>query len=110
MNYVLHCQGCHLEDGSATGEEIPALTEAINFLTVPGGREFLIQVPGVANAPVSDQELTQLLNWVLKEFSLSQLPENFLPYTVDEVHYYRNKPLDAVKNIRKQLLDSMTNL
>jgi hypothetical protein len=33
-----------------------------------GGRDYLLRVPGVAQAPLSDERLAHLLNWILGEF------------------------------------------
>jgi cytochrome c553 len=50
--YMLGCQGCHLEDGRGFPQRgVPALNEFVgNFLKVPGGREYLVQVPGAAQS------------------------------------------------------------
>jgi hypothetical protein len=75
-----------------------------NFLHVEGGREFIVQVPGSANAPINDQELRDVLNWMLVEFSAAQMPDNFIPYTADEVGRLRRQPLIDVNGTREQLI------
>jgi len=104
FNYVLHCQGCHLADGSETLGKIPALIAAGRFLSVEGGREFLVQVPGVSLSVIDDDELAELVNWVLYEFSPNDLPENFEPYNAEEVARYRQNPLVEVAKVRAELL------
>ena len=50
VDYMLNCQGCHLPDGSGfPARQVPDLRNRMgSFLSVPGGREYLVQVPGTA--------------------------------------------------------------
>lgn len=69
-DYLLHCMGCHLADGSGTPPGIPALRERVGYyLRLPGGRDYLLRVPGASNAPLSDARLAGVLNWVVTEFA-----------------------------------------
>ena len=107
-NYTLHCQGCHLEDGSASADKVPALAGSVaRFLRAPEGRAFLVRVPGVANAPLADAELVALLEWTLRRFDAANLPADFVPYTADEVHRLRAEPLVDVAPARRRLLDEI---
>jgi len=55
LDYAVTCQGCHRADGAGTPGTVPALAGSVGkFLRVPGGREFLVRVPGVAQAPLDD--------------------------------------------------------
>ena len=52
LNYMLNCQGCHAVDDGRGLNDIPAMADFVGkFLTVDGGRAYLVQVPGSANAP-----------------------------------------------------------
>ena len=105
QNYILNCQGCHLPDASGSPGLVPKMKDFVgNFLHVEGGREFIVQVPGSANAPINDQELRDVLNWMLVEFSAAQMPDNFIPYTADEVGRLRRQPLIDVNGTREQLI------
>lgn len=107
VDYMLNCQGCHLPDGGGAGD-VPRMRDFVgNFLKVPGGREFLVQVPGSANAPLDDARLAQLLNWMLLEISRDQLPADFRPYTAREVGEYRTTPLHDVLQTRAQLIQKI---
>ena len=59
INYMLNCQGCHRPDGSGTADNaVPEMKNFVgNFLKVAGGRAFLVQVPGSANAALDDTQL-----------------------------------------------------
>lgn len=94
QNWILQCQGCHRADASGTAETTPAMNGVIaKFLKVPGGREFLIQVPGVSTAPLTDASLASLVNWTLWTFDKQNVPEDFEPYTASEVGGLRKSPL-----------------
>jgi hypothetical protein len=77
------------------------------FLRVPGGREYLARVPGVAQAPLDDAQTAAVLNWVLQRFSRAELPADFTPYTADEVHRLRQTPLEDVEKERAKLLAAL---
>lgn len=110
INYMLNCQGCHLPRGEGVGD-IPQMKNFVgNFLKVPGGRAFLVQVPGSANAALDDAALAELLNWMLLEISADQLPADFQPYTAPEVGRYRASPLSDVNAIRLPLIQKIAQL
>ncbi len=103
-NYILRCMGCHLVDGSATPDHIPALRGVDRFLSVEGGREYLIRVPGVSLSILGDQELADLMNWVLLRFGTSGLGADLTPYTPAEVAEYRKLPFTGVNSVRLALI------
>lgn len=105
VNYTLHCQGCHLVDGAGTPNKVPALKNEVGrFLHVDGGREYLVQVPGTSQSPMTDAEIAEVLNWILKNFSADQLPAEFIPYTGEEVSKLRPEPLANVNDTRESLV------
>lgn len=105
QNYMLNCQGCHLPDGSGSPGNVPKLNDFVGyFLHVPGGREFIAQVPGAANAPISNEELAGVMNWMLLNFSAKELPTPFKPYSADEIGELRKAPLVEVDQRRGELL------
>lgn len=88
--YQLHCSGCHRPDGSGDGRVVPSLRELGPLLDVPGGRDYLVRVPGVAQAPLASAELAPLLNYVLREMAGAG---SFAPFTESEVESLRRAPL-----------------
>ena len=106
VHYMLHCQGCHLHNGAGSlGGEVPEMKDYVgNFLKVPGGREYLVRVPGSANAPLADEELANLLNWVLLTIAGESTPMGFTPYTGEEVGLLRAKSLTNVVALRSSLV------
>jgi len=100
-NYKLFCQGCHLPDGSGVPAEVPSLINQLSrFINLPEGREYIVQVPGVMQALLTDSELADLLNWVLENFD-KELSSDFLPYTEKEISDIRSKGyVDVVEKRR----------
>ncbi|MBT8766690.1 c-type cytochrome [Metapseudomonas boanensis] len=107
FDYMLNCQGCHLPDGSGNpARQVPAFPGQLGkFLGVPGGREYLVQVPGSSLSGLSDQALADVLNWMLETFSAAELPAGFTPYTGAELHAWRQSPPADVERVRRELLE-----
>ena len=100
-SYVLHCSGCHRVDGRGVPGVAPDLHEIGPLLETAAGRAYLGSVPGAAQAPVSDEELARLLNWVLTEFA-GQAPDP--AYSAQEVGSLRAEPLRDPVAARRELL------
>ena len=105
-DYLLYCRGCHLISGKGVPPEVPSLhDEPGRLLSIPGGREYIVRVPGVSQTAMTDEELAAVLNWMLAEFNADTLPENFQPYTASEVATARaNLLIDPLK-YRASLLE-----
>ncbi|HME73143.1 MAG TPA: hypothetical protein VKM54_25230 [Myxococcota bacterium] len=109
VDYAVHCQGCHLRDGSETPGRVPALAGSLaRFARVPGGRAYLVRVPGVAQSPLDDAALAALLNWVLLRFDPGGVPADFSPYSAEEVGRLRRLPLSDVAGARRRLMDEVS--
>jgi len=105
VDYMLHCMGCHLEDGRGHPGSVPDMRGVLGrFLQVPGGRAYIIQVPGVAQSSLADAELAEVVNWMLRELSAGSLPPEFEPYTAEEVGRLRARKLTEVGETRRRLL------
>jgi hypothetical protein len=105
VNFQLNCMGCHLADGSGEAERVPSLRRSLVLLSSqPAGRDYIIRVPGVAQSPLSDEEIAALLNWMARNLSDLALPRDFLSYTAAEVGRSRTHPLARVGEIRARLL------
>ena len=85
-DYLLHCSGCHLADGSGAPDDVPSLHDSPGqIITVAQGRGYLVRVPGSSQAMLDDASLAAVINWVLTEFSATALANDFEPLTVEEV-------------------------
>jgi mono/diheme cytochrome c family protein len=108
LDYQLNCQGCHLSDGGGTPGSVPKLADSVaRFLAVPGGREYLAHVPGVAQAPLDDAATAAVLNWMLEHFDHAHVPADFVPYTATEVGELRKHPLTDVEKVRQGLIAAL---
>ncbi|MGH6696979.1 c-type cytochrome [Sphingopyxis sp.] len=103
-DYMLHCQGCHLPDGGETPGKVPPLAGHIDrFLSRPGGREFIMRVPGVAQSGLPDARIAALLNWIVQEFGSARRLSAPL-FTAAEVARYRQQPLTDPLAQRRAIL------
>jgi mono/diheme cytochrome c family protein len=104
--YAANCAGCHGPSGR-TVSEIPTLVNRIGyFARIPEGRAYLVQVPGVAMSAVRDEDLAEMLNWLLITYSAAQLPGDFKAYTGAEVmELRRDTVIPWVR--RKELIQAL---
>lgn len=109
MNFLLHCSGCHAQDGSGSPSSgVPSMRGTLgHFFKVPDGREFLIQVPGTSQSSLSHAETAELMNWILKTFSPKEVPAGTRPYTTEEVARLRATPLEDVPGRRKEIVSHL---
>jgi hypothetical protein len=91
VDYVLHCSGCHFLHGEgAEAGGIPRVRDQLGyFLTLPEGRAYLMQVPGLLAAGLSDERSAGVVNWMIDYFSGPSRPAAFEPYTADAARRYR---------------------
>jgi len=107
QHFIRYCSGCHLSDGSGSPSKgIPTMHGTLGrMLQVPGGREFMVQVPGVMNSPLKDREIADLLTWLVPYASGETMPGGTAPYTEAEVTRLRqSRPLD-VAAVRKGIVE-----
>ena len=106
QHWTLNCQGCHRPDGTGSAGTAPSLAGTVSrFLSVPGGREYLGRVPGVATSALSDSDLSEVMNWMLWRFDKEHLPANFRPFTTPEIGQLRSAPLRLeASQMRAELL------
>jgi hypothetical protein len=113
QGYILHCMGCHLEQGQGREPNVPRLKDRVGYyLALPGGRDYLLQVPGASQSLLSDKALARTTNWLVTAFAGQSMPDEFEPYTESEVTRLRhNGPvdIDAVRirlNLQVDLLEA----
>jgi hypothetical protein len=106
QHWTLNCQGCHRPDGTGSTGTAPSLAGTVaRFLSVPGGREYLGRVPGVATSPLSSADLSEVMNWMLWRFDKEHVPANFQPFTAAEIGQLRGAPLRLeASQMRAELL------
>lgn len=101
-NFLLHCSGCHQQDGGGSVENgIPNMKGRVgHFLRLPEGRAFLVQVPGTSQSSLNDADTAELLNWMVTSMSRNELPPGFAPYTAGEVTRLRGERLNDAAAVR----------
>jgi mono/diheme cytochrome c family protein len=87
-DYLLSCAGCHKLDGSGSAR-VPSLRAIDRLLAYDGGRDYVLRVPGVAQAPLSDARLAAMLNWLFGHFGSGAPTPRF---TAAEVERARQEP------------------
>lgn len=108
MNYRLHCEGCHKDDGSGQPGFIPALRGSVGrFLSTPEGRTYLARVPGTAQSLLSDVERAEVLNWIVASFDPAHVPRDFKPYTPGELARWRYDALSQPGLVRAKLVSQL---
>jgi hypothetical protein len=109
-NYRLYCMGCHVADGSGLEGKVPSMRGTLAPLSMrPEGRRFLVQVPGVAQSPLSNAEVATLLNWMLANLAApapAAAEGDIAAFTEAEVARYRAERLLNVRATRAKLLEA----
>ncbi|MEM7541349.1 MAG: hypothetical protein AAF384_07140 [Pseudomonadota bacterium] len=105
VDFMLHCQGCHLADGTGTPGIVPPLVGKLGlFLRTQTGRDYLLRVPGVAQSSLSDERLAAVMNWAVDYFDAPGKPADFEPYSPEEAGKLRSQILRSVKELRIELI------
>lgn len=94
LNYELNCQGCHLPNGEGTIGRVPKMAGIVGqFARFSESRAYLTRVPGVTNAALDNTELAEVLNYVVQTQDPENLPEDFKPFTAEEMAAGRQEAL-----------------
>lgn len=104
--YALHCAGCHRFDGRGQPSfGVPSMVGVIGrFLRAEEGRDFLVQVPGVNNAGLSDAQIAELTNWMVRRFGGESTPVDWRPFTAEELPALRARRPDDLGAARRRIL------
>jgi len=102
FDYLLHCGGCHRENGAGAPPAVPDLRESVGtFARIPDGRAYMVRVPGAFQAPIDDAALAGVLNWMLANLASDHGARLFTP---GEVSRYRTEPLLDPLTARRAVL------
>jgi hypothetical protein len=110
-DYVEHCSGCHGMQGDSAPAEIPVLRGRVGyFLCTQEGREYLIRLPNVAYSAITDdQELADMMNFVVFGLGGNSAPKTAKPYTAGEVARLRARALatQSLIAVRSEVVGKM---
>lgn len=103
-DYLMHCAGCHLADARGVPPYVPSLSGPLGRLVASAeGRDYLARVPGAAQAPLSDDELAAVFNWLLLEYNRDTLPPGFELLRGAEIAKSRTRVLADPLKLRNEL-------
>jgi hypothetical protein len=110
-DYVEYCSGCHGMQGNSAPAEIPVLRDRVGyFMCTKDGRDYLIRLPNVAYSAITDnQELADMMNFVVFGLGGNSAPKGAKPFTAAEVKRLRGKALGTQSLIaaRSQVVGKM---
>lgn len=102
-NYVLRCLGCHRPDGA--GSPVGGIPDFNNYVAsfaeTERGREYLMHVPGVVGASLSDNEIAEVMNYIMQRWGGTSLRANFQPFSAEEVARLRQTDVGDVVKYRR---------
>lgn len=103
--YWLHCAGCHGLEGHGTPPEIPSLIDEPGRIeSLPGGRDYLMRIPGVSQAGLDDGELAAVMNYVMAEFNSATTAPGFRSFSAQEMARHRQQTLLDPLRRRSEIL------
>ena len=101
--YLQYCGGCHGIQGVSAPKTIPTLkNEAGRFLCTDEGRRYLVRLPNIARAPLSDAGLAELLNFVVFGLGGRSVPVGAARYEATEVGALRQQPITNRLDVYRQ--------
>ena len=100
--YLQRCGGCHGIQGISNPTVVPTLRGQVGqFLCAQEGREYLLRLPSIATSPLSDQQVADLMNFVVFSLGGAQPDTVRAPlFGSREVHESRRKPLNEVALVK----------
>lgn len=92
-DYLLHCMGCHGENGRGMKGKVPSFPDDLGrLLSSREGRAFIQRVPGVAMSALPSDRLTAVLNWLVAEYVEPATASRIAPFTTEEIERMRHQP------------------
>ena len=105
--YLERCGGCHGIQGHSAPGAVPSLRGQVSyFLCFPEARAYLVRLPSLASSPLTDDELAQLMNFVVFDLGGAS---NQRRYSAEEVSELRSRPLNEISlaGYRRRIVDRL---
>ena len=101
-DYVEHCGGCHGIQGNAAPADLPTLQGRVGFfMCTPESRAYLLHLPNIARSRITDnEELADLLNFMIFGLGGTSTPPSVRPFTGSEVQRERAFPMTSVSLVK----------
>lgn len=99
-SYALHCSGCHTMGGEGAPEAgIPTFVDSVgNIARSEQGRTYMMHVPGVISAGLSDAGIAEVMNYILDAWG-----EGAPHFSAEEVTSRRAIPVEDVIAYRREV-------
>jgi hypothetical protein len=111
-DYVEYCGGCHGIQGSSAPAKVPELRGRVGyFLCTPKTRRYLLRLPNVAYSSTDNEQLAELMNFVVFGLGGDSAQANRRHFTAEEVAAERSHPLSTVSLVaaRARAVDDVAN-
>ena len=99
--------------GNSAPADIPVLRDRVGyFMCLQKGREYLIRLPNVAYSAIADnQELADLMNFVVFGLGGHSVPKGTKPFTATEVRKLRANALatQSLISVRAEIVEKLVN-
>jgi mono/diheme cytochrome c family protein len=108
-DYLLYCGGCHGIDGRSSDRLVPTLRDQVGaFRCSAEARDYVGRLPNIAFAPLDDERLSALLNYVFSMDSHAYRKTE-PPFTPQVVSALRRHPLVGapIAAYRQKLADKL---
>lgn len=101
VSYVLNCSGCHGMTGEGTPSAgIPTFPGSVGHIADSDiGRTYMMHVPGIVSASLSDAEIAAVVNYVLDAWG-----DGAPHFTAEEVTRRRSIPVPDVVAFRRDVV------
>ncbi|MDO6458392.1 hypothetical protein Q4494_14975 [Celeribacter halophilus] len=111
-NFVLRCAGCHGFEGAGTPEGgIPAFPNSVGYIAgTERGRTYMMHVPGVVGASLSDREIAEVMNYILDVWGSIDSAPLAAKFTEAEVTRRRAVEVADVVAYRRLVVDELTEM
>jgi len=103
--YLLRCSGCHRADGAGAAEAgVPPFPGSIGALAADDeGRTYIMHVPGVRGAGLSDAQTAAVMNYILDVWAKDRAAAAG-PFTAEEVARRRAVEVRDVVAFRRAMV------
>jgi hypothetical protein len=96
-DYVEHCAGCHGIQGLSFPARVPRLRDRVGYFTCTDeGRRYLLRLPNVALSATDDDQLADIMNFVVFGLGGKSAEGATRRFTPAEVGLVRHDPLSSV--------------
>lgn len=104
-NFILRCAGCHGMEGMGTASSgVPYFPDSVGHIAaLEEGRTYILHVPGVISADLTNQQIADVMNYVLETYS----DKPYTPFTLEEVNARRAESVPDIVVARRAIVNTL---